>query len=176
MAYFCMRATIVKIPMVRRLLPESTCFIDPFCGENLFPSRLTTTDYYRSLKSERWWPPFNPRGTSLTSYPPDIHKMPLSESVPEASADDPLAIFEEDPKNFDDLSLDAEELWEAKLNRLLKAVLGWGVDQNMDGMIHWHPKEVVAESLVPQVQVAIAAEVEPDNSDDFGRSKRKRIP
>ena len=68
-------------------------------------------------------------GASLTSVPPDIHKRPLSgqpvskiivkfqyliinllESVPEASADDTLAIFEEDPKKFNALSLNAEEL------------------------------------------------------------------
>ncbi|EDR06728.1 uncharacterized protein LACBIDRAFT_328441 [Laccaria bicolor S238N-H82] len=66
----------------------------------------------------------------------------LPESVPEALADDPLAIFEEDPKSFDDLSLDAEELWEVKLNGLLKAVLGWGVDQSMDGMIQRGQKGV----------------------------------
>ena len=94
------------------------------------------------------------RGASITSAPPHIHERPLSgqpvsklitkfqylinnlpESVPEGSVDDPLAIFEEYPKKFDDLSLNAEELWEAKLNGLLKSVLGWGVDQSMDGII-----------------------------------------
>ena len=93
-------------------------------------------------------------GASVTSSPPRMHKRPLSgqpvsklvtkfqylinnlpKSVPEGSVDDPLAIFEEDPKKFDDLSLNAEELWEAKLNGLLKSVLGWGVDQRMDGII-----------------------------------------
>ena len=43
-----------------------------------------------------------------------------------------------------------------------------GIDEQL------HSLENVAESVV--LQVAIAAEVKPDNSDDFGRSKRKRIP
>lgn len=93
-------------------------------------------------------------GASLTFPPPDIHSTSLSrepvselltklknlitnlpESVPEVSADGPLALFEGDPKKFDDPSQDAEELWETTLNGLLKSVLGWGVDQSMDGIM-----------------------------------------
>jgi len=104
----------------------------------------TTTVHNRQPTSE----------ASLTSFPPDIHTTPLSgepvskliaklqtlitnlpESVPEVSADDPLAIFEGDPKKFDVPSRDAEELWETMLNGLLKSMLGWGVDQSMDGII-----------------------------------------
>lgn len=38
---------------------------------------------------------------------------------------------------YDDLALDAAELWETKLNNVLKSTLGWGTEGNMDEIIHW---------------------------------------
>ena len=39
------------------------------------------------------------------------------------------------PKEFDDASLEADELWEASLNGVLKSTLGWGMEGNMDEII-----------------------------------------
>ena len=60
----------------------------------------------------------------------------LLESVPEASEFDKLVVFGGNPKEFDDPTLDAEELWEARLNSILKSMLGWGIEGNMDNIIH----------------------------------------
>lgn len=59
----------------------------------------------------------------------------LPESVPEASEFDRLAVFGGNPKEFDDPTLNAEELWEATLNNVLKSTLGWGIEGNMDNII-----------------------------------------
>ena len=60
----------------------------------------------------------------------------LLASVPEASKFDRLAVFGGNPKEFDDPSLEADELWEASLNGVLKLTLGWGMEGNMDEIIH----------------------------------------
>jgi hypothetical protein len=51
--------------------------------------------------------------------------------VPEASEFDKLAVFGGSPKEFDDPTLDADKLWEASLNSVLKSMLGWGVEGEM---------------------------------------------
>jgi hypothetical protein len=60
----------------------------------------------------------------------------LPASVPEASAFDKLVVFGGSPKEFDDPTLDAEELWEAILNIVLKSMLGWRIEENMDDIIY----------------------------------------
>ena len=60
----------------------------------------------------------------------------LPESTPEASEFDRLAVFGRNPKEFDDPELDGDELWETMLNSVLKSVLGWGTEGNMDEIIH----------------------------------------
>jgi hypothetical protein len=59
----------------------------------------------------------------------------LPASVPEASEFDKLAVFGGNPKKLDDPTLDADELWEATLNNVLKSTLGWGIEGNMDNII-----------------------------------------
>ena len=59
----------------------------------------------------------------------------LPASVPEASEIDRLAVFGQNPKEFDDAALDADELWEKTLNGILKSTLGWGMEGNMDEII-----------------------------------------
>jgi hypothetical protein len=59
----------------------------------------------------------------------------LPESIPEASEFDRLAVFGGNPKEFDDPTLDADELWETTLNGVLKSTLGWGTEGNMDEII-----------------------------------------
>jgi len=83
-----------------------------------------------------------PAGQPISDLLAKLHSLikRLPASVPEASAHDSLAVFEVDPKEFDDPSLTADELWEATLNGLLKSVLGWGMDQNMDEIIRRGPK------------------------------------
>jgi len=59
----------------------------------------------------------------------------LPESAPEASEFDRLAVFGGNPEEFDDPTLDADELWEMTLNGVLKSTLGWGTEGNMDEII-----------------------------------------
>ena len=44
-------------------------------------------------------------------------------------------MFGGNTKEFDDPSLEADELWEASLNGVLKSTLGWGMEGNMDEII-----------------------------------------
>ena len=60
----------------------------------------------------------------------------LLTSIPEASKFDRLAVFGRNPKEFDDTTLDVDELWETMLNSVLKSMLGWGTEGNMDEIIH----------------------------------------
>ncbi|KAF8962782.1 hypothetical protein BDZ97DRAFT_2020851, partial [Flammula alnicola] len=59
----------------------------------------------------------------------------LPDTVAEASDYDDLAIFEGNPEDFDDPSLNADELWETVLNQCLKSALGWGTEGDMDTII-----------------------------------------
>lgn len=59
----------------------------------------------------------------------------LPENVPEAIQSDRLAVFGRSLMEFDDSTLDAEELWETRLNHVLKSALGWGGEVNMDEII-----------------------------------------
>jgi hypothetical protein len=62
----------------------------------------------------------------------------LPASVPEESAFDKLAVFGGSPKEFDDPTLDAEELWKATLYTVLKSMLGWVIEENMDDIWQMH--------------------------------------
>ena len=59
----------------------------------------------------------------------------LPENVREASEFNQLAVFGGNPKEFDVAALDADELWETMLNGILKSVLGWGTEGNMEEII-----------------------------------------
>ncbi|KAF8800419.1 hypothetical protein BYT27DRAFT_7117723, partial [Phlegmacium glaucopus] len=59
----------------------------------------------------------------------------LPDSIPEASEFDKLAVFGGDPRNFDDPNIDADDLWETGLSKVLKATLGWGTEGDMDQII-----------------------------------------
>ena len=59
----------------------------------------------------------------------------LPTSIPEASELDILAVFGRNPKEFDDAALGVDELWETRLNSVLKSMLGWGTEGNMDEII-----------------------------------------
>ena len=39
------------------------------------------------------------------------------------------------PRDFDNPDLDADNLWEEVLNKVLKSALGWGEEENMDDVI-----------------------------------------
>jgi len=57
----------------------------------------------------------------------------LPENIPEALQSD--KIFGGDPKVFNDPTIAADELWEVVLNNILKSMLGWGTEGNMDEII-----------------------------------------
>jgi hypothetical protein len=54
-----------------------------------------------------------------------IHQN-LAQDVLEATEDDVLARFSEDPASFDNPEVGSEELWEEVLNPVMKSILGWG--------------------------------------------------
>ncbi|KAF8802080.1 hypothetical protein BYT27DRAFT_7226487 [Phlegmacium glaucopus] len=53
----------------------------------------------------------------------------LPNTIPEASNDDKLAEFAQDPANFDDKTFNQDDLWEEEINPCLKRILGWGTDE-----------------------------------------------
>jgi len=59
----------------------------------------------------------------------------LPENIPEALQSDKIAVFGGDSKGFDDPTIAADELWEVVLNNILKSMLGWGTEGNMDEII-----------------------------------------
>jgi hypothetical protein len=59
----------------------------------------------------------------------------LPKSVPEALVSDTLAVFGRNPKEFDNPTLDANELWETTLNNVLKLTLGWGMEEDMSEIV-----------------------------------------
>jgi hypothetical protein len=46
-----------------------------------------------------------------------------------------LAICAGNPRDANDLSLSADELWEELLNGMMKSALGWGNERNMEEII-----------------------------------------
>ena len=79
-------------------------------------------------------PASGPNSNNFIKMLPELVKD-LPASVPEASEFDKLAVFGGSPREFDDPTLDAEELWEATLNNVFKSMLGWGVEGNMDNIV-----------------------------------------
>ncbi|KAF8816849.1 hypothetical protein BYT27DRAFT_7220499 [Phlegmacium glaucopus] len=99
--------------------------------------------------------PATTKDTSFTISTNPLQKEPVSESImegfiwemgrlvkriplstPEASEIDKLSVFGADPRSFDDPTIDADELWENRLNNILKVTLGWGKEGNMKEIIH----------------------------------------
>ena len=60
----------------------------------------------------------------------------LPHNIPEALQFDTLSVFRGNPKDFNDASLSADDLWETGLNGILKTMLGWGKEGNMDQIMH----------------------------------------
>jgi len=50
----------------------------------------------------------------------------LANDVLEATENDVLALFGEDPASFDSPDINSEDLWEEILNPVMKGILGWG--------------------------------------------------
>ena len=64
--------------------------------------------------------------------------MRLPDTIPEASDDDKLAEFGQDPANFDNKTLNQDDLWEEEINPHLKRVLivlNWWTEGNMEDLI-----------------------------------------
>ena len=68
--------------------------------------------------------------------------MRLPHTIPEASDDNKLAEFGQDPANFDNKMLNQDDLWEEEINPHLKQVLGWGTEGNMEDLIWRGRKDV----------------------------------
>lgn len=59
----------------------------------------------------------------------------LLHTIPEASDSNKLAKFGGNPADFDDKTIDNEDLWEEEINPWLKRVLGWGTEAKMEDLI-----------------------------------------
>ena len=66
----------------------------------------------------------------------------LPHTILEASDNDKLAEFGQDPANFDDKTFNHDDLWEEEINPHLKRVLGWGTEGSMKELIRWGKKRV----------------------------------
>ena len=63
-----------------------------------------------------------------------IHQN-LTRDVLEATENDVLARFSEDPASFDNPEVGSEELWEEVLNPVMKSILGWGDELDTASMV-----------------------------------------
>ena len=59
----------------------------------------------------------------------------LPKSVPIASLQDRLAVFSHDPHLLAGTTKNGDDLWEDVLNSFLKNALGWGGEEDMEGMV-----------------------------------------
>jgi hypothetical protein len=59
----------------------------------------------------------------------------LPDSVPIASSQDRLAVFSHDPCLLAGTTKNGNDLWEDTLNSFLKDALGWGGEEDMEGMV-----------------------------------------
>jgi len=59
----------------------------------------------------------------------------LPDTIPEATDYDKLAVFSGNPAQYDDLSLDGDDLWETSLNGIMKSVFGWGTEGDVESII-----------------------------------------
>lgn len=59
----------------------------------------------------------------------------LPHTILEACDDDKLAEFGGNPADFDDKTIDNENLWEEEINPRLKRALGWGTEAKMEDLI-----------------------------------------
>jgi len=59
----------------------------------------------------------------------------LPNTIPEASDDDKLAEFGQNPANFDNWGTNKDDLWQEEINPRLKRVLGWGTEGDMKDLI-----------------------------------------
>ncbi|KAF9003279.1 hypothetical protein BDQ17DRAFT_1242238, partial [Cyathus striatus] len=74
--------------------------------------------------------PYNPKPHFIERFINAIAGLP--ESVPKATVYDSLAVFAGNPADYDDLSMNGNELWENILNKLLKSVFRWGEELDME--------------------------------------------
>jgi hypothetical protein len=62
--------------------------------------------------------------------------------IPEASDNDKLAEFGQDPASFDNMAFNHDDLWEEEINPHLKQVLGWETEGSMKELIQQGKKGV----------------------------------
>ncbi|EDR11237.1 uncharacterized protein LACBIDRAFT_324844 [Laccaria bicolor S238N-H82] len=94
----------------------------------------TTTEHGKAVSNSMSKSVLGPISNSFIKEFQDLVKN-LPASVPEASEFERLAVFGGNLKEFDDTSLEADELWEESLNGVLKSMLDWGTEGNMDEII-----------------------------------------
>jgi hypothetical protein len=128
------KATIIVPSMVNSRAPVYSYKL-PLQSEPHVSSNASTTDMQGKTVSSMSQSASGPISNCFIKTLQELVKD-LPASVPEASAFDKLAVFGGSPKEFNDSTLDAEELWEATLNTALKSMLGWEIEEKMDNIIH----------------------------------------
>ncbi|KAF8991389.1 hypothetical protein BDQ17DRAFT_1254956, partial [Cyathus striatus] len=98
------------------------------------PSSITPALFPSEIKTYHLRMPEDPHnGNFLDRLFDSISR--LLDSIPVASVYDTLAIFSGSPADYNNSSIDVADLWEMILNGLLKSVIGWGIEKDMDNLI-----------------------------------------
>ncbi|KAF8148808.1 hypothetical protein B0H34DRAFT_679492 [Crassisporium funariophilum] len=105
----------------------------PLTGSTIIPTQSTAfpTPLAAALASISDPPP---RSSGLLAKLQHLIEN-LPETIPEGTQDDKLAYFAGDPVDFDNPSLNADELWEESLNSHLKSVFGCGAEDDIKNLI-----------------------------------------
>lgn len=129
------KATIVP-PTVNGPAPVHSNKLPPQSAPDPSPSTAVTA-VARLTQGKTFSSPGSESGPISNNFIKTLRDLvtSLPASVPEASEFDRLAVFGGNPEDFDDPSVDADDLWETTLNNTLKSTLGWGMEGNMDEII-----------------------------------------
>ena len=122
------------------LVPSTVPVVQPVSSPAL-PREKTANTKMAVVAQERHVPVVKQPGVS-----PFVKKLinlatKLPQKIPEASYNDKLAEFGQNPANFDNKTFNHDDLWEEEINPRLKRVLGWGTEGNMKELIRRGEKE-----------------------------------
>ena len=117
------------------LVPSTIPFVQPVQSPALPRDKVPDTNSTAARQEEEPIPTIAPPGVS--QFIEKLTKLTknLPNTIPEASADDKLAEFGQDPSSFDNKIFNKDDLWEEEINPRLKRVLGWGTEGNMKDLI-----------------------------------------
>jgi hypothetical protein len=119
------------------LVPSTIPGVQPVQSPALPREKVPDTNSTAAAQEDEPIPTITPPGVS--QFIEKLTKLTknLPNTIPEASGDDKLAEFGQDPSRFqvDDKMFNKDDLWEEEINPRLKRVLGWGTEGNMKDLI-----------------------------------------